>query len=217
MIITWYGHSCFKIQTRYQGEEVVLAIDPFSKELGLHPPQFKADIVLVTHEHSDHNNISALRGEPFLISEPGEYEIKGIEIVGISAFHDNNEGKERGEVTIFRLDIEDMALVHLADFGQSELTAEQLEELGNVDILMIPIGGTFTINGEQAVKIINQIEPKIVIPMHYKLPGLKIKLEGVDKFLESMGLKQKELREKLVIKASDLPKEETEVIVMKIG
>lgn len=212
MVITWYGQSCFKIQSG----ETVLFTDPFCKEIGLTPPRGQANIVTISHQHRDHNNYDALTGEPLVIKGPGEYETKGISIKGILSFHDNKEGKERGTNTIYVIEVEGMKICHLGDLGEEKLNDEQVEEINGVDILMIPVGGTFTINGEDAVEVINQIEPRIVIPMHYKIPGLAIKMDGVDVFLKEMGISKKEAVDKLTMKKKDLPQEETEVIIMRI-
>ena len=217
MIITWYGHSCFKIQTRDSGEEVVIYIDPFDKSIGLRPPFGQGHIVLSTHEHYDHNNIKTIKGEPFVIEGPGEYEVKGIRIRGILAYHDSKLGQERGLNTIYVIESEEMRICHLGDLGQSLLSEEQLEALDGVDILMIPVGGIFTISAEQAPKIINQIEPAIVIPMHYKVPKLNIKkLDGIDRFLKVMGEGKITPQDKLVIKKKELPSEEAKVIILKL-
>jgi L-ascorbate metabolism protein UlaG (beta-lactamase superfamily) len=212
MVITWYGQSCFKIQSG----ETVLFTDPFCKEIGLTPPRGAANIVTISHQHKDHNNYDALTGEPLVIKGPGEYETKGIDIKGILSFHDNKEGKERGTNTIYVIDVEGIKICHLGDLGEEKLNDAQIEEINGVDILMIPVGGTFTINGEDAVEIINQIEPRIVIPMHYKIPGLDVKLDGVDVFLKEMGISKKETIDKLTLKKKDLPQEDMEVVVMKI-
>jgi len=212
MVITWYGQSCFKIQSG----ETVLFTDPFCKEIGLTPPRGQANVVTISHQHKDHNNHDALTGEPLIIKGPGEYETKGIGIKGILSFHDNKEGKERGTNTIYVIEVEGIKICHLGDLGEEKLNDEQVEEINGVDILMIPVGGTFTINGEDAVEIINQIEPRLVIPMHYKISGLNIKLDGVDVFLKEMGISKKEAVDKLTIKKKDLPQEDMEVIVMRI-
>lgn len=212
MVITWYGQSCFKIQS---GETVVFT-DPFDKEIGLTPPRGQANLITISHQHHDHNNCEALNGEPLIIEGPGEYETKGVEIRGVFSFHDDKEGKERGVNTIYVIEIEGIKICHLGDLGQSKLTAEQIEHIDGVDILMIPVGGTYTIDGETAVEIINQIEPRIVIPMHYKIPGLAYKIDGVDVFLKEMGEAKKEAVDKLTLKKKDLPEEETQVVVMKI-
>ncbi len=212
MIINYYGLACFKIQSN----NLVLAFDPFSKETGLRPPRFKTDIVLITHNHYDHNNIEALEGDFFVVDGPGEYEVKGVPIQGIQSFHDNQKGKERGLNTIYRLEIEGITICHLGDLGQDSLTDEQLEKIAEVDILMIPVGGIYTINGQKAATIISQIEPRLVIPMHYQLPGLKIKLKPVDDFVKMMGLEKKETISRLVIKEKDLPSEGTKTIIMSL-
>ena len=192
-----------------------MVIDPFG-DIGLKMPNFEADILLVSHGHDDHNNIKAIKGEAFLVDGPGEYEIKGVFVQGISSFHDNKEGKERGVNTIYTIEAEDMRFCHLGDLGQKELTDEQLESIGHVDILMIPVGGEYTISASEAAKVIGQIEPKIVIPMHYELPKLKVALDGVDKFLKVMGKNAVVAQDKLTIKASALPKEsEMEIVVLQ--
>ena len=216
MQIIWRGQSCFQILTS-QGKDsqISLVIDPFGNSLGLRVPEFAADIVLVTHDHDDHNNLEAVKGNPFIIDGPGEYEIKGVYIQGIPAFHDKNFGKEKGRVTIYTIESEEMRICHMGDFGQKELFSEQLEDIGEVDVLLIPVGGNYTIGSQEAPKIISQIEPKIVVPMHYSLPKLKIKLEGVEKFLKAMGKKMPEPLPKLTVKKKDLSSEETNIVVLK--
>jgi len=216
MVITWQGQSFFIIRGKNkQNGEIKIAIDPFDKTLGLKVPRVEADILLISHPHPDHSNKKAIIGAPFLIETPGEYETKGIFIKGIPAFHDDSEGKERGTITIYKIEVETMKICHLSDLGQKELNPEQLEEIGEVDILMVPIGGTYTIGPKEAANIISQIEPKIVIPMHYKIPKLKFKFEGVEKFLKVMGAEDIEPQKKLKIKLKDLAKEETEIVVLE--
>ena len=153
---------------------------------------------------------------PFLVDGPGEYEIKGIFVQGIDSFHDEKEGKERGRNTIYTIEAEGIRFCHLGDLGQKELTDDQLESIGHVDVLMIPVGGEFTISSSEATKIVGQIEPKMVIPMHYALPKLSIKLDSVDKFLKAMGKSNGEPQDKLVVKTSTLPKDkEMEIVVLK--
>jgi len=215
MTIIWHGHSFFQILIPRKEISVKIAIDPYDEQIGLKPPSLEADILLITHNHHDHNNIKAIKGTPFLISGPGEYEIKGVFIQGIFSFHDNAQGKERGENTIYTLESEGIKVCHLGDLGQKELTDEQLEKIGNVDILMIPIGGVYTISAKEATKVISQIEPKIVIPMHYQIPKLKIKLESLDKFLKMMGIKSPEVSKKISISQKNLPTEGMKVIILK--
>lgn len=224
--ITWAGQACFHISvsssvTRQNSgsggkdNQVNIVIDPFS-DIGLKEQNLQADILLVTHQHQDHNNSKGVAGNPFLVEGPGEYEVKGVFIQGINSFHDDKGGKERGTNTIYTIEAEYMRFCHLGDLGQKELTDEQLEKIGRVDILMIPVGGVYTISSSEATKIIGQIEPKIVIPMHYSLPKLKFKLDEVTSFLKAMGKNSIAPIDKLTLKQSTLPKEgQTEIVVLK--
>ena len=216
MEIKWFGHAFFLIKTKDNNQEIKIAIDPFSPEIGIKPPKTEADILLITHSHYDHNNTAVIGGDYFLIDGPGEYEVKKVFIKGISSYHDDQKGKERGLNTIYTIEPEQegIRICHLGDLGQKELTPEQIEEIGGVDILMIPVGGTYTIDAQQARGIVSQIEPKIVIPMHYSIPKLKIKLEGVEKFLRVMGVSEIEPQTKLSIKKEKLPSE-TQVVLLK--
>mgnify|MGYP001578645423 CR=1 FL=1 len=215
--ITWAGQSCFQISvSNGKDHEATIVVDPFDEKVGLKVPSFSADLVLVSHMHDDHNNIEGIKGEPFVIQNPGEYEVKGVFVQGIDSFHDNVEGKERGRNTIYTIEAEDIRFCHLGDFGQKQLTDEQLDKIGRVDILMVPVGGTFTIDSSEASKVIGQIEPKIVVPMHYALPKLKVELDGVENFLKAMGKKDVSPVDKLTIKYSALPKDGAmEIIVLQ--
>jgi len=211
MTIQYWGHSCFKIIEK----EITIATDPFPKEIGLKEPRFSADILTISHQHWDHNFKEAIKNSPFIIDQPGEYEIKGIFIKGIPSFHDDCQGKKRGVNTIFSFEIGGINLVHFGDFGQSELTEEQLGELTKTDILLLPVGGFYTIGPKEAHKIILKLEPRIVIPMHYFLEGLKIKeILPLDNFLTEMGVEKNE-KEKLTIKKNDLKEGEVEIICLK--
>lgn len=214
MIITWLGHSCFKIQA----SNATVLTDPYDNGIGIRLPKVTADLVLVSHDHDDHNNVAGVSGTPYVASGPGEYEVRGIFAHGMSAFHDGSDGKERGTTTMFRIEAEDMKLAHLGDLGQAKLTDEQFEHLNGVDILFIPVGGTYTIDAKAAVDIITQLEPRIVIPMHYKIPGLdakKFPIDGVDKFIKQMGITANGHEDKLKLVKKDLPQEETKVIILK--
>lgn len=215
MIITWLGHACFKIQDKVGPDGVTVVTDPFAKKFGLKVPNFEADIITVSHQHEDHNNVEALRGKPFVIDCAGEYDVKNVLVEGVDSFHDDKQGAERGDNIIFRFEIDDISIVHLGDFGQKSLDSAQLEKLAGTDILLIPVGGKYTIDSKQAVEIVSQIEPRIVIPMHYKVPGLKIEgLAGVDAFVKEMGITPS-YEEKLKISKKDLPQEDMELVVLK--
>ena len=226
MTITWYGQACFRLSAKggssSGGEDVRVLIDPFDKTIGLKLPRLNETIIAVTHDHHDHNNVEgaspdlpAGQAGTFVIKGPGEYEKSGVQIVGISSFHDNTRGSERGLNTIYVIKIEDITLCHLGDLGQHELLPEQVELIGGVDILMIPVGGVYTINGKEAVDIVKQIEPKIIIPMHYKVPGLTVKLDGPEVFLKEIGIKPEEV-ESFKIAAKALPQEEMKLVMFKL-
>ena len=213
MTIIWYGHSCFKITN--QGGHLAIITDPFDKSIGLTPPRANADIVTVSHDHYDHNNVKTVSGNPFVINSPGEYEVKGIRIIGCSSFHDTKQGQERGSNIIYMMEIDRIRICHLGDFGQERLLDDQLEAIGQVDILMVPIGNTYTIGARQAAKVAEHLEPNLILPMHYKLPDLKIDLASLGGFLKEMGLSQKPAIEKLTLKKKDLVGEGMKVIVLK--
>jgi L-ascorbate metabolism protein UlaG (beta-lactamase superfamily) len=214
--ITWAGQSCFQISvSNSRDNSADIVIDPFDDEkLGIKLPNFSADILLVTHNHHDHNNIKGVKGEPFIAQGPGEYEVRGVFIKGIPSFHDDKNGKEKGQNTIYTIEAEGLKFCHLGDLGQKELTDEQVDKIGSIDILMIPVGGGFTISSTEAQKIIGQIEPLIVIPMHYALPKLKIELDDVTKFLKAMGKPSVAPQDKLVVKNSTMPKGGMEIVVL---
>ena len=224
--IYWAGQSCFQISvSNSRDHSADIVIDPYDEETGLKLPN---DILLVTHNHKDHNNVKGVKparnasqgdaggGTPFLVDGPGEYEVKGVFIQGIPSFHDDKEGKERGQNTIYVIEAEDMRFCHLGDLGQKQLTDEQLEKIDGVDVLMIPVGGEYTIDSSTAQKVISQIEPRIVIPMHYALAKSNSKLDGVEKFLKTMGKPSVVPQDKLVVKESTMPKEGAmEIVVLQ--
>ena len=214
MVISYYGISCFKIQSG----DTVLAIDPFDKSSGLMPPRFQTDIVLSSHSHANHNNIDSLSPKQdtdiFAVTTPGEYEIHGIQIRGISSWHDAKSGELKGKNTIYIIEWENLRVVHMGDYGEEKLREELHETIGTPDILMLPVGGTDTIDAEMAAKIITHIEPRIIIPMHYKIPGVKTKWEGLEKFLKEMGEKAVP-EERLTIKKKDVPADSQRVVVLK--
>ena len=221
--IYWAGQSCFQISvSNSRDHSADIVIDPYDEKIGLKLPSLSADILLVTHDHYDHNNIKDVKGTPFVIQGTGEYEVKEVFIQGIPSFHDDKEGKDlpaqagRGQNTIYMIEAEGMRFCHLGDLGQKQLTDEQLEKIDSVDVLMIPVGGEgYTIDSSGAQRIISQIEPRIVIPMHYALPKNKIKLDEVSKFLKTMGKNSVTPQDKFTVKASALPKDGMEIIVLQ--
>ncbi len=214
MIITWQGHSCFKLQDKAGPDGVTVVTDPFNKESGLKVPNFEADIVTVSHQHEDHNNTEALRGTPFIIDCAGEYDFKGVLIEGVDSYHDDKNGTERGTNVIYRFEIDDISVTHLGDLGHV-LTDAQLEKLAGTDILLIPVGGHYTLDAKKAVEVISQIEPRIVIPMHYKTKDVKYDLDEIEKFIKEIGLTPI-MEEKLKISKKDLPSEDMELVILSI-
>jgi len=214
MEIIWYGQACFKLK----GKNASVVIDPYNPDvLGLKlPKDLSANTTLVTHPHQDHNNPSAVTAEkdsPMVFSEPGEYEVAGVVITGVQSFHDNVNGAERGMNTIFHIMMDGLNIVHLGDLGQEKLTEEQLNNLGQTDILLVPVGGKYTIDGKAASEIVAQLEPKIIIPMHYFIEGLKFELDPVHNFLKEMGVENIAPQPKLSITKDKLP-EEPEVVLL---
>jgi L-ascorbate metabolism protein UlaG (beta-lactamase superfamily) len=221
MQIQWFGQSCFRLQTPAGS----VLIDPFSKEIGITPPKVNADIVIFSHKHPDHYNDNYAQRDVFIIDGPGEYEKNGFSITGVAADHDDNGGKKSGKVTIFRVESEGLGVVFLSDIGKKQLEDGQLEGMGEVDILLVPIGGKYnlgknqhsTVDAEGAAELVNQLEPSIVIPMHYKIPGLKLGMSGSEEFLKEMGSKNAETLDKLSIKKKDLLHEKTKIVVLKVS
>ena len=210
MDIYWYGQSFFKIK----GKSASILIDPFSADAtGLKlPKDLEAQIVLSTHSHPDHNNIAAVTGDPLVITGSGEYERSGVSIVGIPSFHDNQKGAERGKNTIYHIIIDGVNILHLGDLGHP-LEEAQTSQIDNVDILMVPVGGVYTINGTEGSKVVADLEAKVVIPMHYQIEGLKYELEGVENFLKAMGVENISPQPKLSI-TKDKLLEDTQIVVL---
>lgn len=216
MDIYWYGQSCFKLK----GKNATVVFDPFDPEfVGFKLPRdLSADVVLTSHEHKDHNNFKAvaqspLGKSPMVFKDPGEYEVSEVVITGINSFHDNTEGSEKGLNTIFHLFFDGLDIVHLGDLGQSKLTEEQVAQIGETDILLVPVGSIYTIDAKAASDIVSQLEPKIIIPMHYKIEELKFELEGVENFLKEMGAEGVVPVPKLAISKDKLP-EEPQIVVL---
>lgn len=200
MEISWLGHSCFRIK----GSQATVITDPYSPDEGYTLGKPRADIVTVSHEHSDHAYVAGIGGPPKVVTRPGEYEIKGVLIIGIATYHDAEEGRSRGKNTAYLIQIDEVLVGHLGDLGHV-LTAEQVEEIGNVDVLLLPVGGVFTIDAPLAAEVVRQLEPKVVIPMHYQTRALKWKLEPVERFLKEIGVKEIASQPRLSLTKASLP------------
>ena len=200
MEITWLGHSCFRIK----GSQATIITDPYPPDLGYPLGKHTSHIVTVSHQHPSHSYVQGISGEPKVVAGPGEYEISGALIIGIPTLHDADGGRIRGKNTVYLMEVDGIAICHLGDLGHA-LTEEQVEEIDDVDVLLLPVGGVSTIDAPVAAEIIRRLEPGVVIPMHYKTPELKRELEPVDKFLKEMGIEQIDAQPKLSLTQSSLP------------
>lgn len=214
MDITYLGHSSFKIKSKNS----LVVTDPFDPQaVGLKFPKVAADIVTISHSHADHSFLSGVTDYKRVIEGPGEYEIGGVSIIGYQTYHDGKSGAERGKNTIYVYELEELRICHLGDLGH-ELPNDLVEEIGTIDVLMLPVGGFYTINSEIAAKVMMDIEASIVIPMHFATDGLspdfKSNLSSVDDFLKLTGLSVEKL-DKLSIKKSDIPEDGQKVVVLE--
>lgn len=184
MVIQWFGHSSFLIVSE-QGTRIIT--DPyesgaFSGTINYAPISVPADIVTVSHDHADHSCVECVPGEVEVVSRPGKTTVKGIEINGIQSFHDSAEGTLRGTNVAFVMHVDGIRILHLGDIGH-ELSFGELEQIGEVDMVLIPVGGYYTIDAEQATHVINRLYPRVVIPMHYKTDKVDLPIASVDPFL----------------------------------
>jgi L-ascorbate metabolism protein UlaG (beta-lactamase superfamily) len=200
MEIKWFGHSCFRLK----GRRTSIITDPISTSFGYITSKLTADIVTISHNHPGHNNIKSISGKFRLIKGPGEYEIGDAIIIGISTSHDSHKSANKGRNTIYVIELDELAICHLGDLGQP-LNDTQIEELGEVDILLLPVGGISTINAIQAAQVVRKVEPRVVIPMHYATDCYTHNIEPVDNFLKEMGVTKSESLPKLNINKSNLP------------
>jgi len=216
MDIHWFGQSFFEITTDTEKQKgVKIYFDPYGNHIGLKPPQdLSATVVMISHQHPDHNNIQLFKDPGIVLDTAGEYSVRGIDIKGILTFHDVSKGQERGTNLVFIMESEGIRLAHLGDLGHL-LDESQMGEIGVVDILLIPVGGNHSINGKEATKIIKQLEPKIIIPMHYKIPGIQAELDGIEEFCKEMGICLSQALKKLSVKAASLTGKEMEVVLME--
>jgi L-ascorbate metabolism protein UlaG (beta-lactamase superfamily) len=183
--ISWLGHSCFRIK----GKEATIITDPYDPSLGYNSGKLAADIVTISHEHPGHSYLGNIEEGYKVISGPGEYELKGVFITGIQTFHDNSDGRERGKNTIYIFEVDGVTLCHLGDLGHS-LSPSIIENIGNVTVLFLPVGGVSTIDSITASELVRAISPKIVVPMHFKTDVISKRLDPIDMFLKKMGIKE---------------------------
>jgi len=206
MHIYWHGQNCFKIVTK----EATIITDPFGKELGIKPPRTGADIVTISGEDYTADNI---KNSPLIFDTPGEYEAKRTLIRGLWSHRDNKKGQVRGVNVVFTMEAEGIRICHLGDIGH--LLDEKLEnKIDGVDVLMIPVGNKDVIDHKTAIKIVQQIEPAIIIPMHYQIPGLKPKLDDAKSFIRELGAQKVKPEDKIRLTKKMIPAEETEVKIL---
>jgi L-ascorbate metabolism protein UlaG (beta-lactamase superfamily) len=200
MEITWFGHSCFRIK----GKEVVIVTDPCAPDTGYHIARLQADIALISHSHPGHSFVDILQGDYKAISGPGEYEIKDTYITGIATYHDDMHGQKNGKNTIYVIEMEGVTLCHLGDLGHP-LPPELIGDLGNINVLFVPVGGRVTIGAAVAADLVRNLNPGIVIPMHYKTADVKADLDFPEKFLKELGIKELGLQPKINVTRTNIP------------
>ena len=197
----WLGHAMFLLQDD-KGTRVVT--DPYDPSIGYPLPQVDADVVLVSHDHYDHSNTSAVGGRPAVIKNPGVSEAAGITFKGMPTYHDGSSGAERGPNLVFHWEMGGLRVAHLGDLGHM-LSPAQAEELGGVDVLMLPVGGTYTIDGNQASRLVKALSPRIAIPMHYKTDRLTFPITGVDDFASDFQAVLRAGKRYVYLSREDLP------------
>ncbi len=199
--IRWHGHSCFEITN-----EITLVTDPHDgKSIDIHAPDVLGDIILVSHDHYDHNSVESVEKEESIVVKDGRIKtVLGVKIRGVVSFHDESAGRKRGENIIYVFTMDNISFCHLGDLGH-ELDEGAVQQIGDVDVLFIPVGGNFTIDAEKAWNVINDIKPKIVIPMHYKFGGLSLPIAEIDPFLAKNNFDVLHVGNEIDIEREDLP------------
>lgn len=216
MQIIWHGQSCFEIVAATgKGEHITILVDPLDEEItGIKSPKISADVVLVTNNQYTATDAAKNAQNAFVIDNPGEYEVKGVYIQGVASVPREDKGAKGMRNAIYSIEAEDMHLCHLGNLQQAELSEEQVSKIGNIDILMCPVGDGDAIDAKEALKVMSQIEPSIAIPMNYQIPKLKMKLGTLAEFLKDAGVGAIEPLSKLTIKKKDISPEEAKIVVL---
>lgn len=210
MDVTWLGYGCFRLR----GKNAAVVMDPYPPSIGLRLPRQEADVVTVSHDHENHNYVQAVRDGAYEITGPGEYEVSGVSVLGFPTFHDAEKGAKRGRNTVYLVEIDDVRICHLGDLGHS-LGDTEAEAVASVDVLLVPIGGHTAMNAVEAAEVVRQLEPRFVVPMHYSTPGLKVQMDGVERFLKEMAVTSAEPQPKLSVQATAAGEWETKVVVLE--
>jgi len=208
MEITWLGHSCFRIRAK----EATVVTDPCDKSTGYSLGRPTADLITVSIDDPAHNYVSGVAGDPLVISGPGEFEIAGASLVGVTTYRDKEKTAAAGRNVVYVIEVEDLRVCHLGSIGHVP-TSDQVEEIGNVDILLVPVGGGDSLDAPPAAETVSLIEPKLVIPMHFKTDIEKAALDPIERFLKEMGAKTTETHAKIAVTRSSLP-EETQILIL---
>ena len=208
MDVTWLGHGCFRLR----GRGATVVTDPYPPSIGLKLQRLDGDLVTVSHEHENHNYTQVMR-DAYEIRGPGEYEVAGVSVIGVPTFHDSEKGAKHGRNTVYLIEIDDVRVCHLGDLGH-RLDDAEAETISSPDVLLVPVGGHTAINAAQAAEIVRQLEPRFVVPMHYAIPGLKLQLDPLDRFLKEMAVTSAEPQAKLTVQASS-GEYETKVVVLE--
>ncbi|UCF49874.1 MAG: MBL fold metallo-hydrolase [Thermoplasmatales archaeon] len=204
--IRWHGHACFEITN-----DLTLVTDPHDgKSIGIPAPTVSGDIILVSHDHYDHNSVKSVEKEDSkVVTDTRKRNISNIEIYGVDSFHDESKGAKRGNNIMYRFNVDEIKFCHLGDLGH-DIDDEAVKQIGDVDILFVPVGGTFTVDDKKSWDVINKIKPRIIVPMHYKIGGLSLPIAGIDPFLEQTKHKIIHVGNEIDIEKDDLP-QDTEI------
>ena len=212
MRIKWWGHACFAI-TAKNGK--VILTDPYPPSIGYQPITDSVDIVTVSHDHSDHNAVESMKGGPKIIKTAGRHLVEEFEITGIESLHDDVGGSKRGKNLIFTLVVDGWKIVHLGDQGIT-LTPGQLEAIGRADIAMIPVGGTYTVDAVQGCQIAQQLNPKVILPMHYQTDVLTFEIAPVEEFSKLFGAEQVKTVDSAELQLDTLPAEQVVYVLQYV-
>lgn len=212
MDITWYGHSCFRITERGQ---ISVVTDPYSEEIGLPPLKLKSDIVTISHQKPGHNALDGVKGFSYVLAGPGEYEIGGLFVTGIAVHNVSEDGSEAEENIAYHIQYDGLTVLHLGDLAHvpDQSTIEALPG-GQVNVLLVPVGGGKGLRSGMAAEVIALIEPNYIVPMHFALPNLRIELDPVEKFLKEMGVSKVQEEDVLKVSTTSLP-EQPQVVLLR--
>lgn len=208
MDVTWLGQSCFRLR----GKNAAVVTDPFPPAIG---PKLRLEgnLVTVSHPHENHSHVQSVK-DAYVVEGPGEYEVAGVTVRGVPTYHDAQQGAEHGRNTVYVIEVDDVRVCHLGDLGHA-LDDRALETIGNVDVLLVPVGGGQTLDGAKAAEVVRQVEPRYVVPMHFGHPSLRTELAPVDRFLQEMGVPESEAQTRLTVQASATSEGETKVVVLE--